>query len=170
MGIFAVVAALQFIIIEFGSLAFHTAPLSGWMWASSVAIGALSLLVGMLVRLTPDQFLKPKRRERTNNSLITPFAASPKTPKDYQHTIQNIYDRLGSRTSFRGGEQHNSGVGAAMVLPGLLASMLGTGHDNGDLCETGMVPVELHSVASSEEQAYVDELADRSKKCALSLS
>ncbi|CEI89022.1 Putative Calcium-translocating P-type ATPase, PMCA-type [Rhizopus microsporus] len=44
----------QFLIVTFGGIAFKTVPLSPQQWAITVAIGALSLPVGFIIRLLPD--------------------------------------------------------------------------------------------------------------------
>jgi P-type Ca2+ transporter type 2C len=46
----------QTVIVFVGGAAFHVVPISGVEWGYSVALGALSLPVGILVRLLPDQW------------------------------------------------------------------------------------------------------------------
>lgn len=46
----------QFLIITFGGIAFGTTPLTFTQWVITVAIGALSLPVGLIIRLLPDIF------------------------------------------------------------------------------------------------------------------
>ncbi|KAG0941813.1 hypothetical protein G6F57_007328 [Rhizopus arrhizus] len=44
----------QFLIVTFGGIAFKTVPLSPLQWLITVAIGALSIPVGTIIRLLPD--------------------------------------------------------------------------------------------------------------------
>jgi P-type Ca2+ transporter type 2C len=57
--IFFITIVLQILIIEFGGGAFKTYPLNWWQWLVSVGIGAISLAVGVIVRLLPD-WRRPK--------------------------------------------------------------------------------------------------------------
>ncbi|KAJ2164489.1 plasma membrane calcium, partial [Coemansia sp. RSA 353] len=50
--LFIIVA--QWLIIEYGGVAFSTVPLTGAQWAGTVFIGMLSLPVGLLIRMLPD--------------------------------------------------------------------------------------------------------------------
>lgn len=45
----------QLIIIFVGGDAFSVTPLNGYQWAISIVLGALSLPLGVLVRLLPDK-------------------------------------------------------------------------------------------------------------------
>ncbi|KAI9319013.1 PMCA-type calcium-translocating P-type ATPase [Dichotomocladium elegans] len=44
----------QFLIVTFGGIAFSTTPLTAMQWLATVLIGALSLPVGLLIRILPD--------------------------------------------------------------------------------------------------------------------
>ncbi|KAI8140571.1 PMCA-type calcium-translocating P-type ATPase [Fennellomyces sp. T-0311] len=48
------VIVCQIFIVTFGGLAFNTTPLTWQQWIITVSIGALSLPVGVIIRLTPD--------------------------------------------------------------------------------------------------------------------
>jgi hypothetical protein len=57
----------QYLIVTFGGAAFKTVPLRWEYWAATVCIGALSLPVGILLRLLPDFGLSeymPKEERR----------------------------------------------------------------------------------------------------------
>ena len=57
--------------MEFGSVAFQTVKLSYSYWFLSIGIGALTLIIGVLIRLLPDFtcFEKPERAE--DRELLT---------------------------------------------------------------------------------------------------
>ncbi|KAI7861506.1 PMCA-type calcium-translocating P-type ATPase [Spinellus fusiger] len=54
LAIQVVVVLGQFFIVTFGGIAFKTVPLTLLQWLITVAIGALSLPVGTIIRLLPD--------------------------------------------------------------------------------------------------------------------
>jgi Ca2+-transporting ATPase len=47
----------QLIIVFFGGEALSTIPLTGVQWAISLFLRAMSLLIGILIRLIPDELL-----------------------------------------------------------------------------------------------------------------
>ncbi|KAI7884107.1 PMCA-type calcium-translocating P-type ATPase [Lichtheimia hyalospora FSU 10163] len=46
----------QFLIVTFGGIAFRTTPLTFKQWMITIGIGALSLPVGLIIRMVPDCF------------------------------------------------------------------------------------------------------------------
>ncbi|CEP07016.1 hypothetical protein [Parasitella parasitica] len=56
MAIFFLCIALQAIIVNFGGAAFQVTRVDGVAWAISLCVGLLSLPIGVLVRLIPDEF------------------------------------------------------------------------------------------------------------------
>ncbi|KAF9583251.1 hypothetical protein BGW38_009920 [Lunasporangiospora selenospora] len=57
--IFVIMVVFQIIIIEFGGAAFQTERLDGIQWLICVLLGLLSLPVGVIVRLIPDEIFGP---------------------------------------------------------------------------------------------------------------
>jgi Ca2+-transporting ATPase len=55
MVIFVIMVAFQVIIIEVGGEAFKTEKLNGSQWAICIVLGLLSLPVGVIIRLIPDE-------------------------------------------------------------------------------------------------------------------
>lgn len=53
----------QFLIVTFGGIAFKTTPLTPLQWLITVLIGALSIPVGLVIRLLPDFGLERKYAE-----------------------------------------------------------------------------------------------------------
>lgn len=56
LAVIAAIAACQVLIVTFGGLAFNTMSLTPGQWLVTVGIGALSLPVGLLIRLISDCF------------------------------------------------------------------------------------------------------------------
>jgi Ca2+-transporting ATPase len=63
LGIFVAIVVGQIIIIQFGGVAFKTVPLDADMWGISFAIGFLSLPIGVITRLIPDDILCCKAQD-----------------------------------------------------------------------------------------------------------
>ncbi|KAF9148465.1 hypothetical protein BG015_009796 [Linnemannia schmuckeri] len=55
MAIFVIMVVFQVIIVEFGGEAFKTEKINGPQWAICVVLGLLSLPVGVIIRLIPDE-------------------------------------------------------------------------------------------------------------------
>ncbi|KAG0047246.1 hypothetical protein BGZ83_007676, partial [Gryganskiella cystojenkinii] len=53
-SIFVIMVVFQIIIVEFGGAAFKTEKLNAVQWVICVLLGALSIPVGVIIRLTPD--------------------------------------------------------------------------------------------------------------------
>lgn len=68
--IFFLCVALQAIIVNFGGAAFQVTPINGVDWAISVIVGLISIPIGVLIRLIPDEcfsfifVFNPKARQR----------------------------------------------------------------------------------------------------------
>ncbi|KAF9131216.1 hypothetical protein BGX30_013197 [Mortierella sp. GBA39] len=67
MVIFVIMVVFQVIIVEFGGAAFKTEKLDGPQWAICVVLGLLSLPVGVIIRLVPDE-LFGGLKDRVNNA------------------------------------------------------------------------------------------------------
>ncbi|KAI9230922.1 MAG: PMCA-type calcium-translocating P-type ATPase [Piptocephalis tieghemiana] len=57
ISVLLITALLQVIIVQWGGHAFQTVPLPGSAWGVSIALGFLSLPVGVIVRLIPADFI-----------------------------------------------------------------------------------------------------------------
>ncbi|ORX46293.1 PMCA-type calcium-translocating P-type ATPase [Hesseltinella vesiculosa] len=80
--IFVLCVFLQCIIVNFGGAAFQVTRINGVDWAISIILGLLSLPIGAVIRLIPDEsfaflFRNPTTRQRylgidSNNTMTTP--------------------------------------------------------------------------------------------------
>lgn len=59
IGIWIGTVAIQVLLVQYGGAAFATVPLDWQSWLASVAIGLLSLPVGLGIRLVPDYLKGP---------------------------------------------------------------------------------------------------------------
>ncbi|KAI9497916.1 PMCA-type calcium-translocating P-type ATPase [Zychaea mexicana] len=69
----AAVVVCQVIIVTFGGLAFSTVSLTAEQWLITVGIGALSLPVGVIIRLIPD-FCEIERRYNEDATPLTSYS------------------------------------------------------------------------------------------------
>jgi len=59
MVIFVIMVVFQFLIIHFGGAAFDTEPLDGIQWLICIVLGTLSIPVGVIIRLIPEEIFGP---------------------------------------------------------------------------------------------------------------
>lgn len=77
LAIQALVVVSQFLIVQYGGLAFKTVPLTSVQWLYTIGIGSLSIPAGILIRLLPNQL---------------PFFWSENNDDEFNHEIS--YPRL----------------------------------------------------------------------------
>ncbi|KAJ1895491.1 hypothetical protein LPJ81_004947 [Coemansia sp. IMI 209127] len=105
IGIFLISVLGQVIIVQWGGVAFQTTALSGKYWAFSIIGGLLSLPVGLVLRLLPDEMIW----------WMLPFVSQDvyKKPQniEWQPPAQNLRSRLANDEELRGNNS-DAGVGA----------------------------------------------------------
>jgi hypothetical protein len=77
---------LQVLIILFGGEAFKTTPLTPSMWAISIFIGSLSLLVGAVIRLIPITSLP----EKIFGPAVEPYRPVTKERLLFQYAFNSV--------------------------------------------------------------------------------
>jgi P-type Ca2+ transporter type 2C len=86
------------LIISLGGSALSTIPLDGTQWALSIAVGAISLPVAILIRLIPNDFLR---------IFIPPTHAHNQEPRDerfeWNEALENVREQLTFLKKIRGG-------------------------------------------------------------------
>jgi Ca2+-transporting ATPase len=91
------------LIISIGGSALSTIRLSGTQWAISIILGAISLPVGVLIRLIPDDFLR-KLIPRFHNHNQTPrIGVSSDERFEWNDALENIRKQLTFTKRIRGG-------------------------------------------------------------------
>lgn len=88
-GILLTTAALQALIVEFGSVAFRTVHLKAFYWGVSLAFGAVSLIVQQIINLVFNFFVRDDKQDNAedtgetknteNGELLERSNAKPKT-------------------------------------------------------------------------------------------
>ncbi|KAG2198827.1 hypothetical protein INT47_000743 [Mucor saturninus] len=69
--IFSISVCGQIVIVEHGGAAFQTVPLDQHLWMTSVLIGLVSIPIGVIIRMIPDELVSlqnKKRRSKKRNS------------------------------------------------------------------------------------------------------
>lgn len=106
IGILAIMIGGQTMIVFVGGRAFSVVRINGAQWAYSIVLGALSLVVGVIVRLIPDELV---------GRCIPTFLKRKRTPEvvvsddDYQWNqgLLEIRDELAFIKKVRGGRLSN---------------------------------------------------------------
>lgn len=98
IGINVITIGGQVIIISVGGSALSTIRLDGTEWALSIALGAISLPVAMLIRLIPNDFLL---------QFISHTRGHNQTPPDeryeWNEALENVREQLTLLKNIRGG-------------------------------------------------------------------
>ncbi|CAG8510265.1 12139_t:CDS:10 [Ambispora leptoticha] len=99
-----VVITGQFLIVEFGGVAFGTTPLTWYQWLATVMIGSLSLPVGVIIRLfpntcVPDRILNEERKPLVTHSEMRWDAAI--------HDVRNQLKVFGALRKVRRNSKHS---------------------------------------------------------------
>ena len=77
IGIQFIICGAQVLIIFVGGNAFKVTPIDGRLWATSVVIGLISVVIGVIVRLIPDEWVRKliptffKRRKSAPDVLVS---------------------------------------------------------------------------------------------------
>lgn len=87
--IFIFIAVAQVIIVTFGGDAFKTIKLNIGQWAICVLLGALSIPLGVLIRLVPDQWV----------ASCLPKGAPEAEPVDFDQPLPDFLDRNSTNVS-----------------------------------------------------------------------
>lgn len=107
LSIFAVMVGGQILIIFVGGAAFVVTPLNGQQWAISVIIGVLSLPIGVVIRLIPDEWIARVCTAVVPQRLRKHCSDKPELPTEVQmlwtSRLDEIRDDLAFFRRFRGG-------------------------------------------------------------------
>lgn len=68
--IFSISVVGQIIIVEHGGVAFQTVPLEKDNWILCILIGLISIPIGVLIRLIPDDLIIVRRQQRNSNNNV----------------------------------------------------------------------------------------------------
>ncbi|KAF9114743.1 hypothetical protein BGX27_009967 [Mortierella sp. AM989] len=156
MVIFVIMVVFQIIIVEFGDVAFKTEKLDAVQWIICVILGLLSLPVGVLIRLVPDEIFGVLRKwvdaseppraslptfeghpaqdgiDRTN-SLTTSVNSRTNSRTNSMSSTNKVRSDLTVFKSIRGGrlsidsERSERNLNTGAVTPSLVAVSIGTG-------------------------------------------
>ncbi|KAK6542160.1 hypothetical protein TWF694_007925 [Orbilia ellipsospora] len=96
----------QVLIIFVGGAALGVVPLNGPQWAISLILGAISLLIGVIVRLVPDQVFKkilPKAMYRDRKTPDVFVSDDDRNKFEWNQGIEDIRQELQFIKMIRGG-------------------------------------------------------------------
>ena len=111
VGIFIIMIAGQTLIIFVGGWpAFQAAPQNGWQWGVALVLGALSIPVGIVVRLVPDEVaasLVPRRLKkflsRKEQKIVITDEENPQNPFEFNQALYDIKQELAFIKRYKGG-------------------------------------------------------------------
>ncbi|CEJ04353.1 Putative Calcium-translocating P-type ATPase, PMCA-type [Rhizopus microsporus] len=139
--IFFLCVGLQSIIVNFGGAAFQVVRIDGVSWAISVCVGLISIPIGVVIRLIPDElfsfvfFFNPKARQRylgKNEHLASPtvYVAGNEriTWSSAFNNVQSGLENFKHDAAPKYSEKRVSeGIAASIVLPSMVATAPSTG-------------------------------------------
>lgn len=64
--IFSISVSGQFMIVEHGGAAFQTVPLDQHLWMTSILIGLVSIPIGAIIRMIPDELVSLQKKRKEN--------------------------------------------------------------------------------------------------------
>jgi Ca2+-transporting ATPase len=104
MFIFLVMVGGQTLIMFVGGRALSVKPLNGAQWGYSVALGALSIPIGVVIRLIPDELMRrilPQwmQRKKTPQVVVT----DEERPFEWNQALEGIREELFFLKKLRGG-------------------------------------------------------------------
>nr|CAG8461010.1 11108_t:CDS:2 [Entrophospora candida] len=137
MIIFFVTVAGQILVIEFGSVAFHTTHLNIFEWLLCIIAGFVSIPFGIIIQLIPNEFFICYTKPDNTTSDISinrnspPYSVMIPEQKCYK-AILKAQNQLGVFKTFRGGrfgafETRSNTFTAAAMVPTLTSASVGAG-------------------------------------------
>lgn len=133
------------IIVFVGSSALSTVRLDSMQWGISLLLGALSLPIGMLIRLIPDDFIRKLCPTALSKNQAPLPEASQDDRLEWNNTIKDIRNELTFYKHIHGGRfnalrhtfqrakspryslarsRSNSALGPASVMAGIVAGSI----------------------------------------------
>ncbi|KAH8163570.1 hypothetical protein CIB48_g4700 [Xylaria polymorpha] len=113
LGINIIVIGLQILIIFVGNTPFNISSLqpsqTGPQWATAIVLGALSIPIGMLIRLIPDDFIRkciPKSLKR-KSSPPGLMISDEERFNDYPEVFTDVRNELAFLRKLKGGRLNN---------------------------------------------------------------
>ncbi|KAG1242407.1 hypothetical protein G6F68_016203 [Rhizopus microsporus] len=142
--IFFLCVGLQAIIVNFGGTAFQVTRIDGISWAISVCVGLISLPIGVIIRLIPDElfgfifFFNPAARQRyLGGNEYNAMAPTVYVTGNERIAWNNAFDHVQSGLQAFKHASHvpkysekrssDGGIAASVVLPSMVATAPSTG-------------------------------------------
>ncbi|CAJ0650146.1 964_t:CDS:2 [Entrophospora sp. SA101] len=183
--IFFITVVGQILIVEFGSVAFHTTHLNIYEWLLCIIVGFMSIPFGVVIRLIPNEFfmcyIKPDNTKTVasinRNSMYSPHTLVGADQKEWNDAVLKVQNQLGVFKALRGGRfkahfgdrkekqvTRSNAFAAATMVPSLISASVGAGWapiqiiDNGNGGrEPSITQLDLASLRSrSRNQSFQD--------------
>jgi len=161
MLMMVIMTAGQVLIIFFGDVAIVVVRLNGVQWAISIVLGVLSIPVGVLIRLVPDEWayrtvswVPIPARWRKKEGVVEDVEGGGVSAKGLEEALQDVKGDLAFLKKVRGGrmmslkativQKHDrpmSPMRSAVGMPGLLAASI-----------SGLPALSTRSITSSSDE------------------
>lgn len=108
VGIFLIMVGGQTLIIFVGGQAFHVHGQVGYQWGVAIVLGALSIPIGVIIRLVPDEFAakccpgfikKYANRSKKDDLIVT----DEENPWQFNQGLMDIKEELAWLRKYKGG-------------------------------------------------------------------
>ncbi|GJJ08344.1 hypothetical protein Clacol_002555 [Clathrus columnatus] len=109
MAITAIEIGVQVLIVYVGGAAFQVTPIGGREWGISIAFGFMSIPIGFLLRLIPDEYLEKwliKLHLMADTNSVLPVTSPDQT--GWNPAINLVRDNLETFANIRGGRLRSS--------------------------------------------------------------
>lgn len=103
VGVNVIMVGGQIMIIFVGGKAFKVVPLSGPLWAISICLGALSLPIGVIIRLIPDELVAKILPKWMSRKRVSNVYVSNEDRFQWNRGIEDIREELSFIKMVRGG-------------------------------------------------------------------
>ncbi|KAI0966176.1 hypothetical protein F4678DRAFT_302822 [Xylaria arbuscula] len=151
LGINIVVSGLQILIIFVGSTPFNISLLhpsqTGPQWATAIVLGVLSIPIGMLIRLIPDELVRkciPKWFKRKPSPPGLTISDEERF-NDYPDVFTNVRDELAFLKKLKGGRLNNLKFAVQHPRETFMSSMRSPSHSRSNSIHVPRTPTREDS-------------------------
>ncbi|KAI1826986.1 putative calcium P-type ATPase [Xylaria intraflava] len=152
LGINVIVIALQILIIFVGSTPFNISsldpPQTGPQWATAIVLGFLSIPIGMLIRLIPDELI--------SKCIPQVFKSKPAPPgltvsdeerfNDYPDVLADVRDELAFLRKLKGGRLNNLKFAVKQTREAIISRARSPSHSRSNSVHATHTPTRENSL------------------------
>ncbi|KAI0429324.1 hypothetical protein F5Y09DRAFT_261091 [Xylaria sp. FL1042] len=151
LGINFIVIGLQILIIFVGSTPFNISRLqpsqTGPQWATAIILGLLSIPIGMLIRLIPDELIRKCIPEYFKRKPSPPglMVSDEERFNDYPDVFTNVRDELAFLKKLKGGRLNNLKFAVQQTRETLMSRTRSPSHSRSNSIRAPHTPIREDS-------------------------